>query len=120
LGPGESVQKLSFLPHPESDFVFSIVAEELGILGAVALLGVFGMLAWRGIGASLRAPDRFGRYLGLSITVLLVGQALINMGVAVALLPTKGIPLPFISYGGSSLIVVLALSGILLNISEHG
>ncbi|MFN7961894.1 MAG: putative lipid II flippase FtsW [Thermoanaerobaculia bacterium] len=120
LGQGRSVQKLYFLPHPESDFIFSIVAEELGLLGALALLAVFGVLAWRGIRASLAAPDRFGRYLGLAITCLLVVQALINSAVAVALLPTKGIPLPFISYGGSSLIVALTLSGVLLNISEHG
>ncbi len=120
LGQGQSVQKLSFLPHPESDFIFSIVAEELGFLGAAAVLAAFGVVLWRGFRAGLRAPDRFGRYLGLGITSLLVIQALINMGVAVALLPTKGIPLPFVSYGGSSLMVALALSGVLLNISEHG
>jgi cell division protein FtsW len=120
LGPGGSVQKLYYLPHPESDFIFSIVAEELGLLGALAVLAAFGVLLWRGVRAGLHAPDRFGRYLAFGIVSLLVVQALINVGVAVALLPTKGIPLPFISYGGSALGVALALSGVLLNVSEHG
>jgi cell division protein FtsW len=120
LGQGGSVQKLYYLPHPESDFIFSIVAEELGLIGALSVLAVFAVLLWRGIRAGLHAPDRFGRYLAFGITSLLVVQALVNLGVAVALLPTKGIPLPFISYGGSALGVALALSGVLLNISEHG
>jgi cell division protein FtsW len=120
LGPGKSVQKLYFLPHPESDFIFSIVAEELGMIGSLAVVAAFGVLAWRGILAGLRAPDRFGRYLGWGITGVLVLQALINISVVVALLPTKGIPLPFISYGGSSLVVTLCLCGVLLNLSQHG
>jgi cell division protein FtsW len=120
LGQGRSVQKLYFLPHPESDFIFSIVAEELGLVGALAVLAAFGVLLWRGIRAGLAAPDRFGRYLAFGIVSLLVVQALVNVGVAVALLPTKGIPLPFISYGGSALVVALTLSGVLLNVSEHG
>jgi cell division protein FtsW len=120
LGPGKSVQKLFFLPHPESDFIFSIVAEELGMLGAVAVLATFGVLAWRGFRAGAQAPDTFGRYLGWGLTGVLVMQALINVSVTLALLPTKGIPLPFISYGGSSLVVTLALCGTLLNVSQHG
>jgi cell division protein FtsW len=120
LGPGKSVQKLYFLPHPESDFIYSIVAEELGMIGATFVLALFVVLAWRGLRAGSKAPDAFGRYLGWGLTSVLVMQALINISVTVALLPTKGIPLPFISYGGSSLVVTLALCGILLNISQHG
>ncbi|MFL6194933.1 MAG: putative lipid II flippase FtsW [Thermoanaerobaculia bacterium] len=120
LGPGKSVQKLFFLPHPESDFIFSIVAEELGMIGALAVVAAFGVLAWRGLRAGAKAPDTFGRYLGWGLTGMLVMQALINVSVTIALLPTKGIPLPFISYGGSSLVVTLCICGVLLNISQHG
>ena len=120
LGAGESVQRLYFLPHPESDFIFSIVAEELGMLGALAVVAAFAILAWRGIRAGLRAPDVFGRYLGWGLTGVLVIQALLNVSVTLALLPTKGIPLPFISYGGSSLVVTLCACGVLLNVSQHG
>lgn len=119
LGAGKSMQKLFFLPHPESDFIFSIVAEELGMLGALAVVAAFGVLAWRGVRAGLKAPDVFGRYLGWGLTGVLVMQALINVSVTIALLPTKGIPLPFISYGGSSLVVTLCACGVLLNISQH-
>ncbi len=120
LGPGASHQKLYFLPHPHSDFVYAIVAEELGMIGALALVALFGLLAWRGARAAWRAPDAFGRYLGFGFTGILVLQALINISVAIALLPTKGIPLPFISYGGSSLVVSMAACGVLLNLSQHG
>lgn len=120
LGAGKSVQKLYFLPHPESDFIFSIVAEELGMIGSLLVVAAFGVLAWRGILAGLRAPDVFGRYLGWGLTGVLVLQALINVSVTIALLPTKGIPLPFISYGGSSLVVTLCACGVLLNVSQHG
>ena len=120
LGPGKSVQKLFFLPHPESDFIFSIVAEELGMIGALAVVAAFSVLAWRGLRAGAKAPDAFGRYLGWGLTGVLVMQALINVSVTIALMPTKGIPLPFISYGGSSLVVTLCICGVLLNISQHG
>jgi cell division protein FtsW len=120
LGAGQSVQKLYFLPHPESDFIFSIIAEELGMLGALAVVAAFAVLAWRGILAGLRAPDTFGRFLGWGFTGVLVIQALLNVSVVVALLPTKGIPLPFISYGGSSLVVTMCACGVLLNVSQHG
>jgi cell division protein FtsW len=120
LGAGKSLQKLYFLPHPESDFIFSIVAEELGMIGSLLVVAAFGVLAWRGILAGLRAPDVFGRYLGWGLTGVIVLQALINVSVTIALLPTKGIPLPFISYGGSSLVVTLCACGVLLNVSQHG
>ena len=119
-GLGESLQKLYFLPHPHSDFVYSIVGEEMGMIGGVGLLGLFGVFTWRGLRTGLRAPDAFGRYLAWGLTGVLVLQALIHMSVALALMPTKGIPLPFISYGGSSLVVSLAACGVLLNISQHG
>jgi cell division protein FtsW len=120
LGAGKSVQKLYFLPHPESDFIYSIIAEELGMIGALALVAVFAVLAWRGMVAGAKAPDTFGRYLGWGFTGVLVMQALINVSVTIALFPTKGIPLPFISYGGSSLVVTLCACGVLLNLSQHG
>jgi cell division protein FtsW len=119
LGPGKSVQKLYFLPHPESDFIFSIVAEELGMIGAMALVTAFAVFAWRGLRAGAKAPDLFGRYLGWGFTGVVALQALLNVSVTVALLPTKGIPLPFISYGGSSLVVTLCACGVLLNVSQH-
>jgi cell division protein FtsW len=120
LGPGESVQKLYFLPYPHSDFIFAIVAEELGFLGALGVLALFGVLFWRGARAGLRAPDPFGRFLGWGFVALISLQALINVSVAIALLPTKGIPLPFLSYGGSSMVVSLVACGVLLNVSQHG
>lgn len=120
LGPGESVQKLHFLPHPHSDFLFAILAEELGLLGGLVVLTLFAVLLWRGVRAGVHAPDTFGRFVGWGLTGLLVGQALVNISVALALLPTKGIPLPFLSYGGSSLVVTLTACGLLLNVSQHG
>jgi cell division protein FtsW len=120
LGPGASVQKLYFLPYPHSDFIFAILAEELGMIGAAALLALILVLLWRGARAGLRAPDPLGRYLAWGLTGVLVLQALINISVALALLPTKGIPLPFVSYGGSSLVMSLVACGLILNVSQHG
>ncbi|HUF78717.1 MAG TPA: putative lipid II flippase FtsW [Thermoanaerobaculia bacterium] len=120
LGPGGSVQKLNYLPHPHSDYVFAIAAEELGLLGAAAVLALFAVILWRGVRAGAGAPDLFGRYLAWGLTGVLVIQALIHVSVCLALAPSKGIPLPFISYGGSSLVVSMVACGILLNVSEHG
>ena len=120
LGPGASVQKLYFLPYPHSDFIYAIIAEELGMIGALGVVALFAVVLWRGVRAGLRAPDQLGRFLAWGLTGVLVLQALINVSVALALLPTKGIPLPFISYGGSSLVVSMAACGILLNVSQHG
>jgi cell division protein FtsW len=120
LGPGASVQKLYFLPYPHSDFIYAIVAEELGMAGALGVLALFGVLVWRGVRAGLRAPDLFGRHLAWGLTGVLLMQALINVSVALALLPTKGIPLPFLSYGGSSLVVSMTACGVVLNVSQHG
>ncbi|MCB1054046.1 MAG: FtsW/RodA/SpoVE family cell cycle protein, partial [Acidobacteria bacterium] len=120
LGLGGSLQKLYYLPHPHSDFVYAIVCEELGMVGGLGLLAAFGVFVWRGVRAGLEAPDRFGSYLAWGITALIATQALFHVSVSLALLPTKGIPLPFISYGGSSLVSTLAACGILLNVSQHG
>ncbi len=119
LGYAQGRQKLLFLPFAHSDFIFAVVGEELGLVGALIIVFVFAIFLWRGMRAALRAPDRFGMLLGLGIVVTIVAQALLNMSVVVALVPTKGIPLPFISYGGSSLVPTLAGVGILLNISQY-
>jgi cell division protein FtsW len=120
LGPGHSVQKLHFLPSPHADFIFSIVAEELGFFGAMAMLGLFAVFLWRGVMAGMAAPDELGRYLAWGFTALLVVQAFLHVSVALALLPATGIPLPFISHGGSALVMTLVSCGVILNVSQHG
>jgi cell division protein FtsW len=119
LGFAQGRQKLLFLPFAHSDFIFAVIGEELGLIGAVTVVFVFAIFLWRGMRSALRAPDRFGMLLGIGIVVGIVAQALLNMSVVLALVPTKGIPLPFISYGGSSLVPTLAGVGILLNISQY-
>lgn len=119
LGFAQGKQKMLFLPFAHSDFIFAVIGEELGLIGTLAVLLVFGLFLWRGIRTSLLAPDRFGKLLSLGIVSGIVAQALFNMSVVLSLVPTKGIPLPFISYGGSSLVPTLAAVGILLNISQH-
>jgi cell division protein FtsW len=119
LGFTEGRQKMFFLPFAHSDFIFAVVSEELGLFGALAVLALFGLFLWRGMRAALRAPDRFGMLLGVGIVTGIVAQALFNMSVVLSMLPTKGIPLPFISYGGSSLVPTLFSVGVLLNISQH-
>ncbi|MBX3277500.1 MAG: putative lipid II flippase FtsW [Acidobacteria bacterium] len=120
LGLGQSRQKLNFLPEAQSDFIFAVVSEELGMIGAATVVIVFAFVLWRGLRACHRAPDRFGYLLALGLTTMIIAQAFFNMSVVLSLAPTKGIPLPFISAGGSSLVVTLAAVGILLNISEWG
>ena len=119
LGFMEGKQKLFYLPEAHTDFIFAVVGEELGLIGTCALLGLFLVFFWRGVRASMRAPDLFGFYLALGITLMVCVQAFINMSVVLGLLPTKGIPLPFLSYGGSSFVVMLAAVGILLNVSQQ-
>ena len=118
VGLMEGKQKLFYLPEPHDDFIFAVVSEELGFIGAIALIVAFGIILWRGWRASARCTSEFGRLLAIGLTVMVVGQALVNMSVVLGLLPTKGIPLPLISYGGSSLFVTLVGVGILLNISQ--
>jgi cell division protein FtsW len=118
-GLGQSRQKLFFLPYPHTDFIFAILGEELGFLGAMAVVALFGIVAWRGFRAARRAPEPYLAYLAAGATSMIVIQAAINLGVVLTLLPTKGIPLPFLSYGGSSLVADCAAAGILLNVSQH-
>jgi len=119
LGLGEGKQKLFFLPYPYTDFIYAIVGEELGLIGCVTVLALFGLVFARGIRAAVGAPDTFGRLLGVGLSVMIVAQALVNVSVVLALLPTKGIPLPFLSYGGSALWTNLLAVGVLLNLSQH-
>ena len=113
------VQKLFYLPEPHTDFIYAVLAEELGLIGATLLLVCFMVITWRGLRVALRAPDSFGAFLALGLTTMVAVQALINISVVLGLMPTKGIPLPFISSGGSSLLISLLGMGILLNVSQH-
>ncbi len=120
LGFAQGKQKLFFLPFAHSDFIFAVVGEELGLIGSLILVAAFGLFLWRGVCAARRAPDRFGMLLALGIVTGIVAQALFNISVVLALVPTKGIPLPFISYGGTSTVFTLFAVGVLLNISQQG
>jgi cell division protein FtsW len=113
------VQKLFYLPEPHNDFIYAVISEELGFLGATVIIACFCVIAWRGLRTSLRAPDRFGAFLALGLTTMVAFQAFFNVSVVLGLMPTKGIPLPFVSYGGSSLLINLLGMGILLNVSQH-
>ncbi|HEY3056198.1 MAG TPA: putative lipid II flippase FtsW [Thermoanaerobaculia bacterium] len=119
LGIGNGRQKLFFLPEPHTDFIFSIVGEELGFIGAFALIAAFAFLVWRGFRIARYSDDRFAFYAALGLTLMIGLQALINISVSLCLLPTKGIALPLVSYGGSSLIASLMAIGILLNLSQQ-
>jgi cell division protein FtsW len=119
MGLMEGKQKLFYLPEPHTDFIFAVTAEELGLVGSLIIVLLFAIFLWRGIRTALRTPDMFGRFLVVGITSMVVVQAFINISVVLGLMPTKGIPLPFISYGGSSLFVTLACVGVLLNITKQ-
>jgi cell division protein FtsW len=119
VGLMESKQKLFYLPEAHTDFIYAVICEELGFLGALAVIALFGVYGWRGLRAAFAAPDGFGRLLALGITAMVLSQALINFAVVLGMVPTKGIPLPFVSYGGSSLLVMLLATGVLLNISQQ-
>jgi len=116
----DGVQKLYYLPEAHTDFIYAVIGEELGLIGTTLVLACFAVIAWRGLRASLVAPDRFGALLALGLTMMVSLQALVNMSVVLGLAPTKGIPLPFVSNGGSSLLVSLLAMGIMLNISQQG
>jgi len=118
-GIGESRQKLFYLPESHTDFIFAIVSEELGFVGATAMLALFAIFIWRGLRIGLGSAEPFGAYLALGITVLIATQTIVNLGVVTGLLPTKGLPLPFVSFGGSALVVTMLSTGVLLNISQH-
>jgi cell division protein FtsW len=119
LGFMQGRQKLLYLPEAHKDFIYAVAAEELGVIGSLGLLAGFGLIFWRGLRASMRMRDDFGRYLALGLTVVVVVQGLIHMSVVLGMMPTKGIPLPMISYGGSSLVSTLMCLGMLMNVSEH-
>jgi cell division protein FtsW len=119
LGLGASKQKLFFLPEAKSDYIFAVIGEELGLWGTCLVTLAFLYFLYRGIGIVMKAPDRFGFYLGLGITLMIVLQAFINISMALAMMPPKGIALPFLSQGGSSLLLNLLATGILLNLSNH-
>jgi cell division protein FtsW len=120
LGLGDGRQKLFFLPEAHTDFIFAIIGEELGLVGVVLLVLLYAIIIWRGIRASLAAPEAFGTYLGLGLTSIIAFQATVNMCVAMGLLPTKGLTLPFVSYGGTSLVVLMGAAGVLLSLSASG
>jgi cell division protein FtsW len=119
VGLMEGKQKLFYLPEPHTDFIFAVTAEELGLLGSVFVVTLFAIFLWRGMRASWRTEDIFGKYLAVGITSMVVLQAFINISVVLGMMPTKGIPLPLVSYGGSSLFVTLACVGVLLNITKQ-
>lgn len=117
-GLGDSMQKLFFLPEPHTDFIFAIVGEEMGFVGAMLVVALYALFLWRGTRAALRAGDPYASYLAMGITGLVVGQAALNIAVVSGLLPTTGVPLPFVSFGGSSLTLTLFGAGVLLNVSR--
>ncbi|HKS77196.1 MAG TPA: putative lipid II flippase FtsW [Terriglobales bacterium] len=119
VGLMEGKQKLFYLPEPHTDFIFAVTAEELGLLGSLVVVTLFAVFLWRGIRTALQVNDMFGRFLAVGITSMVVVQAFINISVVLGLMPTKGIPLPFVSYGGSSLFITLACVGVLLNVSKQ-
>jgi cell division protein FtsW len=119
VGLGASRGKWGYLPFAHTDFIFSIIGEELGLVGTLTVVSLFAALAFVGFAVALNAPDRFGMLLALGITIWLVGQAFINIGVALGLLPVSGLPLPFLSFGCSSLVVTLAACGLLMSVARH-
>ncbi len=122
MGLGNGTEKWGFLPNPHSDFIFSVIGQELGLVGTGVILALLGALCWFGLRAASRAPDRFGGLLGVAIVVWFAVETIINVGAVIGLLPVTGIPLPFISYGGSSLVLTMAGAGVLVSIarSEQG
>jgi cell division protein FtsW len=119
VGLGQSRQKFLFLPEAATDSIFAVVAEEMGFIGALVLILLFGFFIWQGFRIARKAPDKFSQILSVGIMAWIGGQIMINIGSMVALVPLTGIPLPFFSYGGSSLVMVLFATGILLNVSKH-
>jgi cell division protein FtsW len=119
LGLGESRQKFFYLPEPQNDFIFAILAEELGFIGGTFVLLLFSLVLWRGIRIALGAPDLFGSFLAVGIVSMIAIQVMINVGVVTGMMPVTGITLPFLSYGGSSLTLMLLAVGVLLNISRY-
>ena len=120
VGLGDSKQKYLYIPEPQNDFIFAIIAEELGFVGCIAIIALFAVFVWRGIVIAMKAPDMFGSLIAVGITTLVAIQAIINIAVVTASIPTTGMALPFFSYGGTALVILLSSVGILLNISRAG
>jgi cell division protein FtsW len=118
-GLAAGIQKMYYLPEPHSDFIYAVIAEELGLVGATAVLVCFALITWRGLRVAVRAPDAFGALLATGITAMIAVQAFVNISVVLGLMPTKGIALPLVSAGGSSLLINMLAIGVLLNISQH-
>jgi cell division protein FtsW len=116
-GIGQGYQKLFYLPEPHTDFIFSVIGEELGLIGVLVILVLYGVILWRGVSIARNADDTFGAYMAMGLTIAITLQVCINMGVTLGLLPTKGLTLPFLSYGGTSLLINMASIGILMNIA---
>ena len=119
IGLMEGKQKLFYLPEPHTDFIFAVTAEEIGLVGSLMIVALFAVFLWRGIRTALRTQDMFGQFLVVGITAMVVVQAFVNISVVLGMMPTKGIPLPFVSYGGSSLFVTLTCVGVLLNVTKQ-
>jgi cell division protein FtsW len=115
----DGLQKLFYLPEPHNDFIFSVIGEELGLIGATVVVACFCVITWRGLRTAMRAPDRFGAFVAIGLTTMIAFQAFFNISVVLGLLPTKGIPLPFVSAGGSSLLINMIGMAVLLNVSQH-
>jgi cell division protein FtsW len=115
----DGLQKLFYLPEPHNDFIFSVIAEELGLIGSTVVVACFCVITWRGLRTAMRAPDRFGAFVAIGLTTMIAFQAFFNISVVLGLLPTKGIPLPFVSAGGSSLLINMIGMAVLLNVSQH-
>jgi cell division protein FtsW len=120
MGLGGGQAQWGYLPNAHTDFIFSVIGEELGIVGAVLVLGLLGAFLWFGIRAAQQAPDRFGALLSLGLVAWVAAETLINVGAVVGVLPVTGIPLPFISFGGSSLVITMAAAGVLINVARQG
>jgi cell division protein FtsW len=119
LGLGSGRLKWGYLPNAHTDFIFSVIGEELGLIGAVAVLAMLAALVWFGLRAAARAPDHFGGLLAVALVVWIAAETIINVGAVIGVMPVTGIPLPFISFGGSSLVITLLAAGILVNIARH-
>ena len=120
VGLGESKQKFLYIPEPHNDFIFAILSEELGFMGCVIVILLFIIFIWRGVLIAMKAPDMFGSLIAVGVTTLVAVQVIINIAVVTASIPTTGMPLPFFSYGGTALLILLCSCGVLLNISRAG
>ena len=118
-GLGQGIQKVNFLPEAHTDMIFAVVGEELGFVGSAVVIAAFALFAWAGFNLALRCRDPFGKRLAAGVTTLICGQAAVNLAAVLGMAPLTGIPLPFVSYGGSSLLVLLSAVGVLLNIAVN-